>query len=224
MTAAEPPTAAPAGGVAGADRARDGLREHKKQRTRQALIDAALELFAAQGYEDTTIDEIVAAVEVSQRTFFRYFATKEDVVIGVFAAYDRAMLEELRERPADETPFTAMAEALRVALRSIADSGPAESARFRRLRQVIETTPALVAAHLAHHTAIERALAAEIARRQGVDPEADLRPRLLVAVFIGMVRVAFKHCAEHEAWDATTMAAQIDSIVDAARRTVRDWV
>ncbi|MCP9978944.1 TetR/AcrR family transcriptional regulator [Actinomadura madurae] len=80
-------------------RALAGLRERKKQRTRLALIDAALDLFLAKGYEATTIDEIVAAVEVSQRTFFRYFGTKEDVVTSFLSEHDQLMGEALAARP-----------------------------------------------------------------------------------------------------------------------------
>src|SRR5512146_1844355 len=58
------------------------LRQRKRERTRAALIAAALELFERQGYEATTIDEIAAAADVSPRTFFRYFSTKEEVALG----------------------------------------------------------------------------------------------------------------------------------------------
>src|SRR5690348_13448220 len=92
-----------------------GLRERKKQRTRDALIRAALELFTEQGYEATTIDEIAEAVNVSQRTYFRYFANKEDVAFAVQEMVEARFLQELRERPADEAPLTALRSAVMAA-------------------------------------------------------------------------------------------------------------
>src|SRR5688572_5167571 len=77
-----------------------GLRERKKQRTRMALVDAALELFSAHGYEATTIDQIAAAADVSPRTFFRYFATKEDVALSLPVDGHEVMFRELAARPA----------------------------------------------------------------------------------------------------------------------------
>ncbi len=206
------------------ERALAGLRERKKQRTRIALIDAALELFLAKGYEATTIDEIVAAVEVSQRTFFRYFATKEDVVTGFLAEHDQLLGEALAARPAGERPFAALFESLRVVLATIAEGDPADSIRFRRVRQVIESTPSLMAAQMARYSASAEALAAEIARRQGVDPADDLRPRILVAFYLAAVKVAFEECARREIWDAGTVAARVEEAVTVAGRTMRDWV
>jgi len=205
-------------------RALAGLRERKKQRTRLALIDAALELFLAKGYEAATIDEIVAAVEVSQRTFFRYFATKEEVVTNFLTEYDRVMEEALASRPPGERPFTALFESLRVVLRTIAESDAEDSTRFRRIRQVIEATPSLVAAQMARYKASERKLAAEIARREGVDPERDLRPQIVVAFYSGATRVAFEECARQDIWDAGTIAAQVEEAVALAATTMREWV
>lgn len=205
-------------------RALAGLRERKKQRTRLALVDAALELFLSQGYEATTIDEIVAAVEVSQRTFFRYFATKEDVVTSFLAEHDAGLAEALAARPPGERPFTALFEALRVVLRAIAAGDPADSARFRRVRQVIESTPALMAAQMARNAAATEALAAEIARREDVDPVTDLRPRIVVAFFMAAVKVAFEECARQDIWDPGTVAARVEEAVELTGRTMLDWI
>ncbi|MFG2003596.1 TetR family transcriptional regulator [Spirillospora sp. NPDC048911] len=202
----------------------DGLRERKKQRTRVALIDAALDLFLAQGYEATTIDEIVAAVDVSQRTFFRYFATKEDVVMDTMVQYDQILLDALAARPPGEKPLTALFASLRVVLQDIAASGPDESARFRKIHQIVETTPALVHGHMARHKETEKVLAGGVARRLGVDPETDLRPLLIVAFYTASVRVAFEDCARHEIWDAPTVAARVEESVALAHATLRDLV
>ncbi|MFB4307046.1 TetR family transcriptional regulator [Actinomadura sp. GTD37] len=214
-----PPGPAPAEG-----RALAGLRERKKQRTRLALIDAALDLFLAKGYEATTIDEIVAAVEVSQRTFFRYFATKEDVVTSFMTEHDQVLGEALATRPPGERPFIALFESLRVVLRAIAEGDPAEGARFRRVRQVVESTPSLMAAQMARYSASAEALAAEVARREGVDLRHDLRPRIVVAFYLAAVKVAFEECARREIWDAETVAARVEEAVTLAGRTMRDWV
>ncbi|MFG2090442.1 MULTISPECIES: TetR family transcriptional regulator [unclassified Spirillospora] len=205
-------------------RALAGLRERKKQRTRSALVDAALDLFLSQGYEATTIDEIVAAVDVSQRTFFRYFATKEDVVTSFLAEHDDVLREALAARPPGERPFTALLESLRVMLRTIAEGDPADGTRFRRVRQVIEATPSLMAAQMARHSASAETLAAEIARREGVDVENDLRPRIVVAFFLAAVKVAFEDCARRDIWDAGTVASRVEEAVAVVARTMRDWI
>jgi AcrR family transcriptional regulator len=77
-----------------------GLRERKKQKTREAIQRAAVRLFSKQGYEETTIEEIAAAVEISPSTFFNYFPTKEDVVM--MEAYDPIAMELFLQRPKDE--------------------------------------------------------------------------------------------------------------------------
>ncbi|WP_433226926.1 TetR family transcriptional regulator [Actinomadura formosensis] len=212
------------GRVPAPDRALAGLRERKKQRTRLALIDAALELFLAKGYEATTIDEIVAAVEVSQRTFFRYFATKEDVVTSFLTEHDQILADALAARPPGERPFTALFESMRVVLQTIAEGAPADGVRFRRVRQVIERTPSLMAAQMARYSAAAEALAAQIARREGVDLEHDLRPRIVVAFYLAAVKVAFEDCARQDIWDAGTVAARVEEAVALVGRTMRDWV
>src|SRR4029079_542429 len=88
-----------------------GLRERKKQKTRWAIQEHALRLFAEQGYDATTIDQIAAAAEVSPSTFFRYFPTKEDLVIA--DEYDAVLVEGLRNQPPEVSPVEAMRQAIR---------------------------------------------------------------------------------------------------------------
>ncbi|MFF2041337.1 TetR family transcriptional regulator [Kitasatospora sp. NPDC058170] len=105
MSALQPTAAPPAGPtnlVQAMLEAPLSLRERKKLKTRQAIRREAYRLIAEQGYENTTVDQIAAAAEVSQSTFFRYFATKEDLVLT--DEYDPAMVTALLARPADE-PF-----------------------------------------------------------------------------------------------------------------------
>ncbi|MDL4815746.1 acyl-CoA-like ligand-binding transcription factor [Actinomadura opuntiae] len=93
--------------------ARLPLRERKKLRTRRAIQDHALRLFTEQGYDATTVEQIAAAAEISPSTFFRYFPTKEDVVVT--DEYDPIMAEIFRDQPAESS----LIEALRATLREI---------------------------------------------------------------------------------------------------------
>ncbi|WBO66575.1 TetR family transcriptional regulator [Streptomyces camelliae] len=167
------------------------LRERKKQRTRDALLRAALELFTTQGYERTTVDEIAEAVGVSQRTFFRYFAGKEDAAFTVQDMSERHFLACVRARPAHEAPMEALRQAVLEgwdAIRETVESAvPVEL--YLRMYRTIESTPALLAAHLRRSATTEETIARLLADREGVDVDADPRPRLAVAVFGGVIRV-----------------------------------
>ncbi|MFI6204884.1 TetR family transcriptional regulator [Streptomyces sp. NPDC051041] len=177
---------------------RPGLRERKKQRTRDALLRAALELFTAKGYERTTVDEIAEAVGVSQRTFFRYFASKEEAAFFVARLAESHFLAALRERPPGEPPLQALRRAVLDSWDTIGEAieqlVPLEL--HMRLYRVIESTPALLAAHLRRATELEEEIARVIARREGLDVDADPRPRLVVAVFGAVMRVT------ERAWSA----------------------
>lgn len=170
---------------------RPGLRELKKQRTRDALLRAALELFTTKGYEETTVDEIAEAVDVSQRTFFRHFTNKEETVFAVQHMVEARFVQALRERPADEAPFVAMRGAVLGAWeamgQSIEEVVPVEL--HMRTYQMIESTPSLLAVHLRHSIEMEEEIAHLIAEREGLDVDSDPRPRVAVAAFSGVMRV-----------------------------------
>lgn len=122
-----------------------GRRERKKQATRAALVAAAKELFETKGFAATTVQEITDAADVSERTFFRYFESKEDLLlpdlVALFADAERA----LRRRPPDEPPLPALREALcatilgrsgRSLVRAARDLNPATSPSPGRLVRV----------------------------------------------------------------------------------------
>jgi AcrR family transcriptional regulator len=168
-----------------------GLRERKKRRTRDALLRAALELFTERGYERTTVDDIAAAVDVSQRTFFRYFASKEEAAFFVGRLAESRFVEAVRERPPEEAPLDALRRALVESWDGIGEAierlVPLEL--HLRFYQVIESTPALLAAHLRRATELEERIARIIADREGLDVDTDPRPRVVVAVFGAVMRV-----------------------------------
>ncbi|MCA2213886.1 TetR family transcriptional regulator [Jidongwangia harbinensis] len=162
-----------------------GLRERKKQRTREALIDAAHALFCANGFEATTIDEIAEAVEVSPRTFFRYFTSKEDVALSLADAQITAILEAFAGQPAGLPVLTAM----RTAAVEVVRASEAE-ARYRSLQTLISASPALAAARVERGAARFDEVAGLIGARMGVDPAADPRPHLVASVVLCAVQPA----------------------------------
>lgn len=168
-----------------------GLRERKKQRTRDALVRAALELFTTKGYEQTTVDEIADAVEVSQRTFFRYFANKEEAAFAVQQLAESHFIAAVRERPAQEGPFEALRNAVLGAWDTIGEAIEAIIPLDLHMRsyQLIESTPVLLAVHLRRSMEIEEEIARLIADREGLDVNTDPRPRVAVAAFSGVMRV-----------------------------------
>ncbi|MFC7308574.1 TetR/AcrR family transcriptional regulator [Streptomyces monticola] len=193
-----------------------GLRERKKQRTRDALLRAALELFTTKGYEQTTVDEIVEAVDVSQRTFFRYFAGKEETVFAVQDMVEARFVETLRARPPHEAPFEALRRSVLDAWdalgQSIEEVVPVEL--HMRTYRMIESTPALVAVHLRRSIEMEEEIARIIAEREGLDIDADPRPRVAVAAFSGVMRVTGQLWGAGEELSVASMRAVTESHLD----------
>ncbi|MDI5906772.1 TetR family transcriptional regulator, partial [Streptomyces sp. 12257] len=147
------------------------LRERKKQRTREALLRAAIELFTTEGYERTTVDDIADAVEVSQRTFFRYFAGKEDAALALDEMTVTRFVDAVRARPSHEPPLEALRQAVLEGwdtLHEVVESVvPVE--RFLAMYRVIESTPVLLAAHLRRSAEVEEVLTRVLAEREGLD-------------------------------------------------------
>ncbi|MER6129497.1 TetR family transcriptional regulator [Streptomyces sp. NPDC001795] len=197
-----------------------GLRERKKQRTRDALLRAALELFLTQGYERTTVDEIAEAVDVSQRTFFRYFAGKEEAVFFAHSLAASHFVDALRARPPHEAPLEALRQAVLEGWDGIGEAVeqiiPVEL--HLRTYRLIESTPTLFATHLRRSAELEEEIARVIAEREGLDVDSDPRPRVAVAVFGGVMRVTERlWCAGEGDISVTAIHELTVSYLDAVR-------
>ncbi|MEU9190742.1 TetR family transcriptional regulator [Streptomyces sp. NPDC048484] len=167
-------------------RALDSLRERKRQRTRDALVDTALRLFQECGFAETTLDEVCAQAEVSKRTFFRYFASKEDVVLASCHELWLAFQSEVESlTPARGTVFETLQEALLVALEKRASPRWAE--RHAVAWQLAETAPSITAHNLGFCDRVSDGSWRTLCARFGLTGPDDLRARLaqdlLVAAF-----------------------------------------
>ena len=164
----------------------EGLRERHRRRTAADLEEAALALFIEKGFDAVTIDDIAAAADVSRRTFFRYFASKEDVILSDHPRRLGELKEALDQRPTDEPVLTA----LRHAILSLA--GTLEEQRDHMLSrfQLLTTTPALEARSLCLQRNWETAVTAMLAERMKVEPAEDLRPGVVAATTMAAMRIA----------------------------------
>ncbi|MET9342850.1 TetR family transcriptional regulator [Nonomuraea sp. NPDC003804] len=199
-----------------------GLRERKKEKTRLAIIDAAVDLFLEQGYEATTVEQIAGAVEISARTFFRYFTSKEHVVLWFHDHSEGIVSEALACRPGDEPPFVSLLQALRVMLHEFTGATSEDTARFLKMRQLMQANPALAGKSVARGVETERRLAVEIARRQGRDAETDQLPHLVVAYAMATVRVGFECPRPQEIEnDLPAMFERVEEALVLAQRSFR---
>ncbi|WP_449063352.1 TetR/AcrR family transcriptional regulator [Planomonospora algeriensis] len=170
-----------------------GRRDRKKLETRAALERAALSLVAERGLADVTVEDIAGAVDVSSRTFFNYFHTKEDALIGG----DPAAAAELRGKLAAVPASVPTLEALRLVLREAAGSIQDQREQWLLRLRVFEQNPSLLPRLVAGGAETERSLTAAVAARLGTGPEptaanpaADGHAELITAVALTAFRVA----------------------------------
>jgi len=172
-----------------------GLRERKKAKTRAAIQSEALRLFHEQGYAATTVEQIAAAAEVSESTFFRYFGTKEDVVLH--DRFDPLLFAAFRAQPPELTPI----QALRAAMRAVFAELPAAELERERLRgELILAVPELRARALAEFADTLQATAGLVAERVGRTP-GDLAVRTFTGAVMGVALAAVLAAAEQPAGD-----------------------
>jgi AcrR family transcriptional regulator len=170
-----------------------GLRERKKRKTRRLLQSTAMALFADRGFGHVTIDEIAAACDVSRTTVFRYFPTKEDLVVGT----EPERLAELRlafeQRPREEPVF----DSVRHAVVALAERYELDRSQLLAAHELIASNSSLLARALEIHTTWVDLFAGLIASRTG-NGTPDLRDRVLAVAVMAAMRVAIEEWLESE--------------------------
>ena len=131
-----------------------GLRERKKQQTRQRMIDVALELFDERGFDRVPVAEVARAAEVSEATVFNYFPTKEDLVYQSMEAFEATLLDAVRLRPAGTSVVAAFRDCVLQPRGALAADDPAMTERIARTARIIAGSGQLAGLAFARNTAI----------------------------------------------------------------------
>jgi AcrR family transcriptional regulator len=168
-----------------------GLRARKKLRTRQAIREAAYRLIQERGYDNTTIEQIAAAAEVSPSTVFRYFPSKEHIILT--ADFAGPVIELLLARPADEPPLVALREAATESLRPVYEEFETE---FARRLKLVREVPALRAQMYEGQGKLVEAVSVVLAKRVG-RLDDDLELRVAVGALAGALTQALFAWGEH---------------------------
>jgi AcrR family transcriptional regulator len=198
---------------------RASLRERKKLATRRSLRRHALDLVAKRGFANVTVEDIAEAADVSARTFFNYFPSKEAVLFG--ADPDRAA--SLHDRLVRTAPGASALEALRIVIaedaQAVADElrelGGNPVDWLRRMKEA-RADPHLRAAHAAQMALVERAATEGLAERLGADPDQDPYPALLAASAAGVFRASISF------WAGSGGAVPLTQLIDLAFRALAD--
>jgi AcrR family transcriptional regulator len=195
-----------------ASASRGGVREVARRAVQAEIAGKAMDLFLKQGFDETTVEQIAAAVGMSGRSVFRYFATKEDMVVGDMIEIGRGLAAALADRPADEPPWEALRRALDEPLNALKNDGGRALARTTMLA----TTPALRAAAQQKHAQWEELLVPGLAQRlKGPAATRELRARAIASAALSCLDVAV------DIWAKSGGTRKLHVLLDTAFQAVR---
>jgi AcrR family transcriptional regulator len=165
----------------------ENRRDRRTARTRQAILDAARDLIDEQGYSHTTVDQIAERADVAARTFFRHFASKEELLFADFEQHRRMMVTLIEAQPADVHPLRAALDGLA----EFCDIVEGDQDQFMWAFRVMDAHGLHVEQAMLKAQTSDR-IGAELARRLGVDPATDTRPNAWAHVALTLFGDAFK--------------------------------
>jgi AcrR family transcriptional regulator len=164
-----------------------GLRERKKQQTRELIAETARRLFAERGFEQVSVAEIARTADVSEKTVFNYFPTKEDLVYWRLESFEQELLDTLRERAAGESVLDAFGRFVRRPRGMLGRQDAATQERLAGLTRMISSSPSLLAREQQIFAGYTRSLAALLAEETGASPD-DVEPWVAANAMMGVHR------------------------------------
>lgn len=187
------------------------MRERTRRIAQTELTVVAQDLFLEHGYEQTTVDQIAAAAGMSKRTFFRYFPSKDDLVIGKYDLFGDRMADALDARPEDEPVWESLRRVFDIALDYVQDDH--QRARNDAMEAIVRSTPQLYAGYLEKMQRIQQLLIGRVAVRIGSDGaagEEDPRAAAIVGAAFACMQAA------RASWFASDQAGTFDQMLDNA--------
>jgi AcrR family transcriptional regulator len=169
-----------------------GLRERKKQETRQRIAETARRLFAERGFERVSVAEVARAADVSQQTVFNYFPTKEDLVFWRLGTFEDELLATIRDRDEGESILAAFGRFVLAQRGLLGQVDPDARERLEAVTRTIVESPALLAREQQIFARYTESLATLIAQEQGADA-TDLRPWVAANAMMGAHRALVHH-------------------------------
>jgi AcrR family transcriptional regulator len=191
------------------------IRERTRRLAQTELTSVAQDLFVAQGYDGTTVDQIAAAAGMSKRTFFRYFPSKDDLVIGKYDLFADRMAEALDERPIDEPIWESLRRVFDITLDYVQDDY--QRARNEAMDEIVRSTPQLYARYLEKMQRVQQLLIGRVAGRLNVgdDNPSDPRPAAIVGAAFACMQAA------RQAWFASDRSDTFSDYLDTAMKTIQ---
>jgi AcrR family transcriptional regulator len=195
----------------------DSRRERTRRLVQAELTVVAQDLFVERGYEGVTVDEIAEAAGMSKRTFFRYFASKDDLVIGKYDLFGDRMADALTARPPDEPVWESLRRVFDVVAEYVEDDR--QRARNEAMERIVQDTPGLTARYLEKLSRMQGLLIDEVARRLNGGAEAtdplDPRPGAIVGAAFACLTAA------QATYQASDRAAPFGEFVDRSMSSFR---
>lgn len=187
------------------------IRERTRRLAQTELTSVAQDLFLEHGYESTTVDQIAAAAGMSKRTFFRYFPSKDDLVIGKYDLFGDRMADALDARPMDEPVWESLRRVFDITLDYVRDDQ--QRARNEAMDRIVQSTPQLTARYLEKLQRVQVLLVGRVAERLGQSP-SDPRPAAIVGAAFACLQAA------RASWLGSDQSEPFDGYLDRVMGTL----